>query len=303
MATFLTLPGIDLLYERATVFKRGFRLDCIRHHYDSTKRRCWALERGEATIIFWTRFLLSSGAYTTLDDPLSLGENAALGINDAGQIVGSIENGAHGFLYNGGTYITLDDPLASHGTIAFDINDMGHIVGQYTDASNHVDGFLLTITPNPPPPGGTTADMILRAANNSLSAGQYEIYDIGNNSLLSAFQLGVVGTDWQFTTLGGFFGSDTTDMLLRNSKTGGFEVYDINLTNAALLGTVGLDWQAMGFGNFSSRGETDMILRNANNGGVEVYDINKKPAYRRGLHGRGRPELAVFRCRQFQQSR
>src|SRR5262245_10092836 len=65
--------------------------------------------------------------------------------------------------------------------------------------------------------------------------------------------------------------------LLRNSKTGGFEVYDIsnnNITNAGLLGNVGLDWQVMGFGNFSSRGETDMILRNANNGGVEVYDIS-----------------------------
>jgi hypothetical protein len=107
--------------------------------------------------------------------------------------------------------------------------------------------------------------------------GFYEIYDIGNNSLLAAFQLGQVGTDWQFVRLGGFFGSDTTDMLLRNSKTGGFEFYDIsnnNITNAGFLGTVGLDWQVMGFGNFSSRGETDMILRNADNGGVEVYDIN-----------------------------
>src|SRR5262245_49772731 len=65
-------------------------------------------------------------------------------------------------------------------------------------------------------------------------------------------------------------------MMLRNSNTGGFEVYDISnnlITNAAFLGTVGIDWQVMGFGNFSSRGETDMILRNANNGGGEVYDI------------------------------
>src|SRR5262249_26476550 len=94
---------------------------------------------------------------------------------------------------------------------------------------------------------------------------KYEIYDIGNNSLLAAYQLGQVGTDWQFTSLGGFLGSDTTDMLLHNSKTGGFEFYDIsnnNINNAGFLGTVGLDWQVMGFGNFSSRGETDMILRN-----------------------------------------
>jgi hypothetical protein len=127
-------------------------------------------------------------------------------------------------------------------------------------------------SPNPPPPAATTADMILRHGADGL----YEIYDLGNNTILAAFQLGQVGTDWKFVGLGGFFGNDTTDMLLRNANSGGFEVYDISnnkITNAAFLGNVGLDWQAMGFGNFSSFGETDMILRNANNGGVEVYDI------------------------------
>ena len=44
--------------------------------------------------------------------------------------------------------------------------------------------------------------------------GQYEIYDIGNNAILAGYHLGQVGTDWGFVTLGGFFGSDTTDMLL-----------------------------------------------------------------------------------------
>jgi hypothetical protein len=149
-------------------------------------------------------------------------------------------------------------------------------LGQLTNADILVTealGFrsILPVT-NPPPPPGTTADMILRHGADGL----YEIYDIGGNSLLAAYQLGQVGTDWRFVTLGGFFGNDTTDMLLRNANTGGFEVYDIsnnNITNAAFLGNVGLDWQAMGFGNFSSFGETDMILRNVNNGGVEVYDI------------------------------
>src|SRR5262249_29996840 len=100
--------------------------------------------------------------------------------------------------------------------------------------------------------------------------------DIGNNSLLAAYRLGTVGTDWQFVSLGSFFGNDTTDMLMRNS-TGAFEVYDISnnlITNAAFLGNVGLDWQVMGFGNFSSLGENDMILRNVNTGGVEVYDLH-----------------------------
>src|SRR5205823_8136214 len=81
---------------------------------------------------------------------------------------------------------------------------------------------------NPPPPAGTTADMILRASNSSLLAGQYEIYDIGNNATLAAYSLGQVGADWAFVERGRFFGSGSSnDMVLRNSSTGGFEVYDI----------------------------------------------------------------------------
>jgi probable HAF family extracellular repeat protein len=218
----------------------------------------------------------STGSYTPLIDPVAR-FTFAEDINDAGQIVGSFReaNGhEHGFLYSGGTYTTFDVPNSTL-THAFGINNAGQIVGRYTNASGQ-HGFLLTITPNPPPPTGTTADMILRASNSSLSAGQYEIYDIGNNSLLAANQLGQVGTDWQFVTLGGFFGSDTTDMLLRNGNTGGVEVYDISnnrLTGANFMGTVGLNWQFSGVGNFSSQGESDMLLRNSNNGGLEVYDI------------------------------
>jgi hypothetical protein len=153
-----------------------------------------------------------------------------------------------------------------------------NLVGQYTSAdfsaaNDSAGGTLISIN-NPPPPAATTADMILRNTNS----GAYEIYDIGNNTILSAHFLGQVGTNWAFVTLGGFDGSDTTDMLLRNGSTGGFEVYDIsnnNITNAAFLGTVGLNWQVMGFGDFSSNpGETDMMLRNANTGGLEVYDIS-----------------------------
>jgi hypothetical protein len=134
-------------------------------------------------------------------------------------------------------------------------------------------GFRSTLpVTNPPPPPGTTADMILRHGADGL----YEIYDIGGNAILAGYQLGQVGTEWKFSGLGGFFGNDTTDMLLRNANTGGFEVYDVsnnNITGAGFLGNVGLDWQVMGFGNFSSFGETDMIMRNGKTGGVEVYDI------------------------------
>jgi hypothetical protein len=171
-------------------------------------------------------------------------------------------------LLSGGTYFTLDDPVAA-GTIASGINDMGQIVGQFVDANdmgqivgqfvdaNDDHGFLEVPAPNPPPPAGTTADMILRHGADGL----YEIYDIGNNAILAGNFLGQVGTDFQFAGLGGFFGSDTTDMLLRSATTGTFEVYDIsnnNITNAAALGTVGLNFQVAGFGDFNADGSTDM---------------------------------------------
>src|SRR5207237_1318024 len=75
---------------------------------------------------------------------------------------------------------------------------------------------------------------------------------------------------------GNFSSRGETDMILRNSNTGGVEVYDIannQITGANFMGGVGLDWQFSGVGNFSGRGESDMLLRNANTGGFEVYDI------------------------------
>jgi len=148
---------------------------------------------------------------------------------------------------------------------------IGKTVNAILDASLPAGATIIVTAP--PPPAGTTADMILRHGADGL----YEIYDIGKNAILAAYQLGQVGTEWAFVTLGGFFGSDTTDMLLRSSTTGGFEVYDISdnlITNTAFLGTVGLNWTVMGFGNFGSFGKTDMMLRNVNTGGVEVYDIS-----------------------------
>src|SRR5262249_47215457 len=67
-----------------------------------------------------------------------------------------------------------------------------------------------------------------------------------------------------------------SDLVLRDSGTGGLMIYNINnnaVTGAASLGSVGLDWQASGFGDFSSRNEGDMLLRNVNTGGLKLYDI------------------------------
>ncbi len=88
--------------------------------------------------------------------------------------------------------------------------------------------------------------------------------------------VGVVSYSWaRSEPIGRLSRFNGSDMLLHNSRTGRFEVYDIcnnNITNAAFLGTVGMDWQVMGFGNFGSRSTSDVILRNTKTGGLEVYD-------------------------------
>ena len=136
-------------------------------------------------------------------------------------------------------------------------------------------GNIFRLTPTiltAPAPAGTTADMMLRRGADGI----FEIYNVGNGAILAAFELGQVGTEWQFAGLGGFFSNDTSDMLLRNANTGGFELYDISnnqITGAAFLGAVGTSWQVMGFGNFGSLGGTDMILHDSSTGGLEVYNI------------------------------
>ena len=61
------------------------------------------------------------------------------GINDAGQIVGTL--GGHGFLRDAGTFIMIDVPGAI-STAANGINNRGQIVGAFQDASGVSHGFL-----------------------------------------------------------------------------------------------------------------------------------------------------------------
>jgi hypothetical protein len=64
--------------------------------------------------------------------------------------------------------------------------------------------------------------------------------------------LGQVGLEWTIAGFGDFSGNaNETDMLMRNSNTGVFELYDINsntitLANPDLVGQVGLEWSISG---------------------------------------------------------
>ena len=51
-----------------------------------------------------------------------------------------------------------------------------------------------------------------------------------------------MGLNWQVGGFGNFSSLGESDMILRNTNTGGLEVYDINnnqITGAAFMGTVG----------------------------------------------------------------
>jgi hypothetical protein len=85
--------------------------------------------------------------------------------------------------------------------------------------------------------------------------------------------------EWTVAGFGDFSGNaNETDMLIRNSNTGAFEVYDISntvITSAASMGAVGSEWAVAGFGDFSGNlGESDMLMRNTNTGAFEYYDIS-----------------------------
>lgn len=81
-------------------------------------------------------------SFTTLDVPGSTFTHA-LGVNNAGQIVGEEGNGGHvyGFLFSGGSYTIVDPPGDVNGVTGGGINDLGQIVGAYANGITNV-GFL-----------------------------------------------------------------------------------------------------------------------------------------------------------------
>ena len=85
-------------------------------------------------------FILSKGSYTTLDYPGAIGGTFAAGINDAGVVVGSYDNGqiVAGFVYANGTFAQLR--YHKSATFPASINKAGDIVGSYS-VNNTYRGF------------------------------------------------------------------------------------------------------------------------------------------------------------------
>jgi uncharacterized membrane protein len=95
-------------------------------------------------------FLLSKGAFTTIDVPGATFGTTASGINLEGDIVGFYSNatGTHGFLLSKGAFTTIDVPGATFGTTASGINPEGDIVGFYGNATG-THGFSAEQTQQP----------------------------------------------------------------------------------------------------------------------------------------------------------
>ena len=81
-------------------------------------------------------------------------------------------------------------------------------------------------------------------------------------------------------------------MLMQNSTTGQFEVYDITnntITFSSGMGQVGLEWTVAGFGDFSGNAnETDMLMRNSNTGAIRALRHQQQRDLQRCSHGPGR---------------
>jgi len=95
-------------------------------------------------------FLLSNGTYTPIDAPAAWGtrQTLALGINDAGVIVGSYfhldsdgQVHQHGYVLANGSFSPLADVPGSTDTIPWGINNSNVIVGRYLDQAGNLHGF------------------------------------------------------------------------------------------------------------------------------------------------------------------
>ncbi|HYZ31683.1 MAG TPA: hypothetical protein VE684_05295 [Crenalkalicoccus sp.] len=112
-------------------------------------------------------FLYDHGQFTSITAPGPISFTVPHGINDLGEIVGSV--GGHGFIDKHGEFTTIDFPGATFGTEAFGINNLGQVVGEALIERGVIEGFLYDhgqfTTINYPNPMGPP-ETILRGIND-----------------------------------------------------------------------------------------------------------------------------------------
>jgi uncharacterized repeat protein (TIGR01451 family) len=181
-------------------------------------------------------FLLSGGFFTPIVVPGSdAGTTNAIGINDAGQIVGSFKQGGvlQGFLLIGETYTTLAAPGAT-ATVATGINNNGQIVGWFTSSGGATSGFswssgsFTTLIAYP----GATSTQALGINNSGQIVGQYT----GGGST-SGFVL--QGVNYASITAGSLIGTTTVNTTLTVQTSGGSNSGGYPTSGTATLSGIG----------------------------------------------------------------
>ena len=100
-----------------------------------------------------------------------------------------------------------------------------------------------------------------------------------------------MGTNWNFAGIGDFDGvSNLSELLLRNSSSGAFELYQV-ASGGGLSGSsvaaVGNNFQVEGFGHFSESSTSQMVMQDtsgdASNGQLELYTYQPSTASFSGI--------------------
>ncbi|WP_286289882.1 FG-GAP-like repeat-containing protein [Thalassotalea piscium] len=139
--------------------------------------------------------------------------------------------------------------------------------------------------------GDGNTDVLVR---NS-STGAWYLYHLNGNRGFAAGSGGIgmsYDTDWEFKAAQDFNGDGNTDILVRNSATGGWWLY--HLTGARGIGagsgglglTTGAAWQFKAANDFNGDGNTDVLIRNSN-GAWYLYHLNGNRGFAAGSGGVG----------------
>jgi YVTN family beta-propeller protein len=198
--------------------------------------------------------------FVTVDVP-SATSTLVLGINNAGQMVGSYidgNNATHGFSLTAGVFTTIDFPGATL-TQAAAINNVGEIIGSYNDSHGVGHGFLLS--------DGTytsITDPAFACCATYLSAFTDTGVAIGVGTDANGDQHGFELVNGTFTTLD-FPDSNFTELLgipFQSSTIVG--VYSSSFPNGPLQGLTYSNGQ---FGTFDVTGATTTVLNGISDGG------------------------------------
>src|SRR5262245_29453431 len=123
------------------------------------------------------------------------------------------------------TIVTGGGTLATLTPLDIQVMEALGFLGPVIDPAAQAAAQAVALDPDPS--DAVTANMVTRNVNNTTTT--YAIYNLGANTVLASNLLDPVpvGNEFEFVTLGNFNESDPSDMLLRDSTSGTFQVIDI----------------------------------------------------------------------------